>query len=191
MWPHRAISYAATDTLSLQCYWVGSKGIQVCRSRCPVTAGNTDSVAVGLSGVSITGESSELEAKLRGMMGSDELWQNEENLAHDVNGVLRYWTNYVSYGTFGTRTTSCGGSWKGGSAVGRSTYDTLGIIDATRVLGTSRGPSGETWFESRTRDIGTSSSMSGEGRRDHGSRAEAHGAVSVGPRLSGSCGCSS
>jgi len=40
-----------------------------------------------------------LKAKLRRMVGSHMSWQCEENLARDVNRVIRGWMNYFSYGT--------------------------------------------------------------------------------------------
>ncbi len=54
-------------------------------------------------------------------------------------------------------------------------YDTMGVVDVTRVLATPRTPSGRTWFESRVREVRTSGSMSGDGKSDHGIRTEAQG----------------
>jgi RNA-directed DNA polymerase len=138
------------------------------------------------------GSARQLKAKLRRMVGCHMSWQSEENLAHDVNRVLRGWTNYFSYGTlwqtYGKLERFVHGRIRGwlvhkhrvqsrGECRYPATYiyETVGIIDVTRVLGAARMPTGRTWSESRMREIRKSGSMSGEGKRDHGSRTEAHG----------------
>jgi len=101
----------------------------------------------------------QLKAKLRRMVGNHMSWQSEENLAHEVNRVLRGWTNYFSYGTlwptYGKlqrfvqvrirgwlvhkhRVESRGECRYPAPYI----YDTLGIIDVTRVLGAARMRSG-------------------------------------------------
>jgi len=40
-----------------------------------------------------------MKAKLRRMIGSHMSWQSEENLARDVNRVVRGWMNYFDYGS--------------------------------------------------------------------------------------------
>jgi hypothetical protein len=131
-----------------------------------------------------------IKAKLRRMIGTHMSWQSEEKLARDVNRAIRGWTNYFSYGTL----------WKTYGRLQRFVqsrirrwlvhkhkvrsrgecrypatyiYDTMGVVNVTQVLATPRTPSGRTWSESRMREIRKSGSMSGEGKRDHGSRTEA------------------
>ena len=98
-----------------------------------------------------------LKAKLRRMVGNHMSWISEEQLVGEVNRVLRGWTNYFSYGTL----------WKTYVKLERFTqrrirgwlvhkyrvgnrgerrfpvshiYETLGLIDPTRVLANSRTP---------------------------------------------------
>ncbi len=133
-----------------------------------------------------------IKAKLRRMIGTHMSWQSEENLARDVNRAIRGWMNYFSYGTL----------WKTYGRLQRFVqsrirgwlvhkhkvgsrgecrypatyiYDTMGVVNVTQVLATPCTPSGRTWSESRMREIRKSGSMSGEGKRDHGSRTEAQG----------------
>jgi len=122
------------------------------------------------------------KAKVRRMVGSHMAWQSAENLVGDVNRVVGGWLNYFSYGTL----------WKtyrklekflqgrvrgwlvhkhrqGGRGECRYPatyiYETLGLLNPCQVLKASRKPFGRTWSESRMREIRTSGSMSGRGKR--------------------------
>jgi len=92
-----------------------------------------------------------LKATLRRMVGTHMSWQSEENLARDVNRVIRGWMNYFSYGTlwktYGRMERYIQGRIRGwlvhkhrmgsrGECRYPATYvyDTMGVINLTGVL---------------------------------------------------------